>query len=286
MNKKARVAAITVFSNISLTLLKLLVGLLSGSVSILSEAIHSAIDLLASIIAFFAVQLSNKKPDIKHPYGHGKYENISAVLEGLLILIAAVWIIYEAVHKLINPEEITSYGLASGIMFFAAITNFFVSRMLYKVAKETNSIALEADALHLKTDIYTSLGVGLGIVLIWISGLLILDPLFAIIVALLIVREAFKLIQRAFDPLLDAGVGNKEFESINALIKSELPSGINFSNLRIRQNGALYILDFILEVPPKMSVEQAHNICDNLELSIREIYSEADIKIHVEPKKD
>lgn len=286
MDKKARVAGISILSNISLTLLKLLVGLLSGSVSILSEAIHSAMDLLASIIAFFAVRLSAKEPDNKHPYGHGKYENISGVLEGLLILIAAIWIIYEAVHKLIHPEEMTSFGLAIGVMLFSAVTNFFVSRRLYKVAKETNSIALEADALHLKTDVYTSLGVGLGILLIWITGLSIFDPLFAIAVALLIIKEAFQLIKRAFNPLIDAGIDLKELEKLSTLIESELPSDTNYANLRARQNGPVYIIDFILKVPPKMSVQDAHKICDKLESSIRNVYSDVDIKIHVEPEEN
>lgn len=286
MDKKARVAGISILSNVSLTFLKLLVGVLSGSVSIISEAIHSAMDLLASIIAFFAVRLSAKKPDSKHPYGHGKYENISGVLEGILILIAAIWIIYEAVQKLMQPEEMTSFGLAAGVMFFSAITNFFVSRRLYIVAKETNSIALEADALHLKTDIYTSLGVGLGILLIWLTGLSIFDPLFAIAVAFLIIKEAFQLIQKAFNPLLDAGIELKELKNLSTLIETGLPSETNYSDLRARQNGALYIIDFVLKVPPQMSVHDAHKICDNLESSIREAYFDVDIKIHIEPKED
>lgn len=286
MDKKARVAGISILSNISLTLLKLFVGLVSGSVSILSEAIHSAMDLLASIIAFIAVKLSAKEPDNKHPYGHGKYENISGVLEGLLILIAAIWIIYEAIHKLLQPEEVTSFGLAIGVMAFSAIVNFFVSRRLYKVAKETNSIALEADALHLKTDVYTSLGVGLGILLIWITGLSIFDPLFAIAVAFLIIKEAFQLIQRAFNPLIDAGIDLKEQEKLSALIESELPADTNYTNLRARQNGPVYIIDFVLKVPPEMSVQDAHKICDKLESSIRNTYSDVDIKIHVEPDEN
>ncbi|MDA3906659.1 MAG: cation diffusion facilitator family transporter [Bacteroidales bacterium] len=286
MDKKARIAAISIFSNSLLTLLKLIVGLLSGSVSILSEAIHSAMDLLASVIAFIAVRISAKEPDIKHPYGHGKYENISGVLEGLLIFIAAIWIIYEAIHKLIKPEEISSFGLAMGVMLFSAVINFFVSRQLYKVAKETNSIALEADALHLKTDVYTSLGVSLGILLIWLTGITIFDPIFAIAVALLIIKEAYQLIQKAFNPLIDAGIDSMEYNKLNAFIKSELPPETCIINLRSRQNGSLYIIDFVLKVPPQMSVRDAHNICDKLELSLRKIYIEVDINIHVEPKNE
>jgi len=271
MNKKARVAGISILSNIFLTLLKLIVGLLSGSVSILSEAIHSAMDLLASVIAFFAVRISAKEADNRHPYGHGKFENISGVLEGVLIFIAAIWIIYEAVQKLTHPAEISSIGLAMGVMFFSAILNFFVSRQLYKVAKETNSIALEADALHLKTDVYTSLAVGVGILLIWVTGISIFDPIFAIAVALLIIKEAYQLVRKAFNPLLDTQIDSEEYNKLSTLISSELPTETSFSELRARQNGALYILDFILKVPPQMSVLDAHKICDSIELSIKKV---------------
>lgn len=286
MDKKARVAGISVSSNITLTLLKLTIGLLSGSVSILSEAIHSAMDLLASLIAYAAVRISAQKPDNKHPYGHGKFENISGVMEGLLIFVAAIWIIFEAVQKLVHPKQIESFGLAAGVMFFSATLNFFVSRQLYKVSKETNSIALEADALHLKTDVFTSLGVGLGILLIWITGISIFDPIFAIAVAMLILKESYLLIQKAFNPLLDATIDNHELGKIISLIDKVLPSETVYSNLRVRLNGAVYILDFILKVPPQMTVQDAHTICDGLELSIRQAYPEADIKIHVEPKQD
>ncbi len=286
MDKKTHIAGISVISNTILTLLKFFVGLISGSVSILSESIHSAIDLIASLIAFIAVRISSKEPDSKHPYGHGKFENISGVLEGALIFVAALWIIYEGVDKLIHPEPMTSLGLAAGVMFFSATLNFFVSRQLYRVAKETNSIALEADALHLKTDVYTSLGVGVGIVIIWITDLHIFDALIAILVALFIIKEAFQLIKKAFNPLLDAVIENSEFEKLNELIQNKLPPHTYINNLRARQNGAKYIIDFILNVPPLMTVLQAHDICDDLECFLRATYTEIDINIHVEPIED
>lgn len=283
MKEKAKAASVSIFSNVLLTLIKLFAGLFSGSVSILSEAIHSAMDLVASFIAFFAVRISSKEPDTNHPYGHGKYENVSGVLEGILILIAALWIIYEAILKLLNPSEMTSFGLAIGVMFFSAIVNFFVSSYLYKASKKTNSIALEADALHLKTDVYTSAGVGLGLITIWLTDIYIFDPIFAILVALLILKEAFQLIKKAYNPLLDAGIELKEFENLKRLITSQLPKGTYITNLRARENGSLYVLDFILRVPPLMTVMAAHDICDELEIRIREKYSEVDIKIHIEP---
>ena len=190
MKVKVRIARLSVISNTVLIIMKLAVGLISGSVSIISEAIHSTMDLLAAIIAFFTVRVSDTPPDAKHPYGHGKYENISGVIEAILIFIAAVWIVFEAIKKIIHPGEIESIGFGSLVMFISAIINTLVSRQLYKVARKTNSLALEADALHLKTDVITSLGVGLGLLLIWITGLTYLDPVVAILVALLIFWES------------------------------------------------------------------------------------------------
>ncbi len=285
MDKKATAAGISVFSNILLTLLKLGVGLSSGAVSILSEAIHSAMDLLASLISFFAVRIASKAPDNKHPYGHGKFENVAGVVEGLLILVAAAWIISEAINKIIHPHSIEALGWAAGVMFFSAVVNFFVSKRLYKVAKETQSIALEADALHLKTDIYTSIGIGIGMAVVYFSGWTIFDPVFAILVALFIIKEGIVLIKKAFSPLLDTEISKNEKEKFNLLIENSLPSETYFEALRIRQNGAIFILDFILKVPPQMSVQEAHNICDQIEKSILDIYRDADIQIHIEPIK-
>ncbi len=188
MDKKINTARLSVISNSVLIVLKLLAGSLSGSVSIISEAIHSFLDLLASIIAYFAVKLSRKRPDKNHPYGHGKVENVSGIIEALLILIAAIWIIYEAIDKINVENKVEYYWLGIIIMLISAVVNFFVSRRLYKVAKETDSIALEADALHLKTDVYTSLGVAIALIFIWFTGFQLLDPIIAIIIALIILK--------------------------------------------------------------------------------------------------
>ncbi|HYW95165.1 MAG TPA: cation diffusion facilitator family transporter, partial [Bacteroidales bacterium] len=170
MDIKARVASLSVLSNSVLIAMKVTAGTLSGSVSIISEAIHSSMDLVAAIIAFFSVRASGKPPDKEHPYGHGKYENISGVIEAGLIFIAAGWIIYEAVKKLSGEQYVESLGIGSLVMLISAGVNAIVSSRLYNVAKKTDSIALEADALHLKTDVYTSLGVAGGLMLIWITG--------------------------------------------------------------------------------------------------------------------
>ncbi|OYT15445.1 MAG: cation-efflux pump [Bacteroidetes bacterium 4572_77] len=285
--RKIKAARLSIFSNLFLIGIKLIIGILTASVSILSEAIHSGIDLIASAIAYLAVKISSKLPDEKHPYGHGKFENISGVIEGLLIFVAAIWIIYEAIHKLIAPSEIKHLPYAAAVMFLSAIINFFVSKYLYKVAKETDSIALEADALHLRTDVYSSLGVGLGILFIWISGWHIFDPVFAIIVALFIMHESFGLVKRAISPLLDEQVSEKELNDLEQSINDYCQKNqLRYKYLRSRRSGSAHFIDFTLRVNPQMSVQASHEKCDALEAVIKKRYLESDISIHVEPCAD
>lgn len=256
---------------------------MSGSVSIISEAIHSFMDLLAAIIAFFSVKVSDKAPDEEHPYGHGKYENISGVIEGALIFIAAGWIIYEAIEKIKSQEPVKEMEIGSIVMFISAIVNFLVSRRLYKVAKETDSIALEADALHLKVDVYTSLGVAVGLGLIWITGYHILDPIVAILVAMLILRESFILLKNAYSPLLDVKLPDNEIEIIKKSIEFKSMGYGSFHQLRTRKAGHLKYVDLHLELPQNLSVQQAHDICDSIEKEIESKIPNIEVHIHVEP---
>lgn len=286
MDIKIKTARLSIFSNIFLIIIKVFAGLMSGSVSIISEAIHSGIDLIASAIAFFAVKISSKAPDKRHPYGHGKFENISGVVEGLLIFIAAFWIIYEAVHKIIHPTEVKFFILAGSVMLISATVNFFVSRRLYKVAKDTDSIALEADALHLKTDVYSSLGVAAGMLFIWLTGWSIFDPIFAIIVALFIMKESYDLVSNAFSPLLDSQVDEEEYaELYEEILELTTVKNVKFKRLRSRRSGPSHMIDFILLVDPNMTVKDSHEICDSIEDKIQKLYTESDISIHVEPLK-
>jgi cation diffusion facilitator family transporter len=287
-NKKVLTARLSIISNSSLILLKALVGFLTGSVSIISEAIHSTMDLLASVITYFSVKISDRKPDEEHPYGHGKFENISGVLEALLIFIAAAWIIYEAIQKIIVHEKIEQIEWGFIVMLIAAIINFIVSRNLYKVAKEYDSIALEADALHLKVDVYTSLGVAIGLLLIWITGYYFLDPIVAILVALLIIRESFILLKTAYAPLLDTKLPDEDIEIIKKAIESKNIGNISFHQLRTRKAGHLKYVDLHLEVPQEYSVMESHDICDAIEKDIESKIKNIEVSIHVEPrnKKD
>ena len=280
MNEKVRTARLSIISNCSLIIMKLLAGIFSGSVSIISEAIHSGMDLLASVIAFLSVKKSDTPPDREHPYGHGKVENISGVIEAILIFIAAGWIIFEAIHKIIKPEPIENIEVGAAVMAVSAFINFLVSRKLYKVAKKTDSIALEADALHLKTDVYTSIGVAFGLMLIWITGWKFLDPIVAISVAMLILKESYSLLQNAYSPLLDTSLSTDENNLIGDVITHK---GLSYHDLRSRKSGQYKFADVHLELPENMVLKDVHRICDEIEAEIKNKISNIEIQIHVEP---
>lgn len=280
MNKKTRIARLSIVSNSFLIIIKLIVGLLSGSVSIISEAIHSSMDLLAAIIAFFAVKISDTPADKEHPYGHGKYENVSGVIEAILIIIASFWIIIEAVRKIFDHSEIESIGFGFVVMFISAAVNFIVSRKLYKVAKATESIALEADALHLKTDVYTSAGVGIGLLLIWLTGATFLDPVVALLVAVFILFEAFQLLRNAYFPLVDTAMAENEIQIIQDAFKEK---SLCFHDLKTRKAGHYRFAELHLEMSHDLSLRQVHDVCDEIETELKSKIKHFQISIHVEP---
>ena len=289
MSEKTKIARLSIFSNSLLILLKLLTGIISGSVSIISEAIHSFMDLLAAVIAFFSVRISDTPADERHPYGHGKFENISGVIEAFLIFVAALWIIYEAVLKFFHPRKIESIEWGIMVMIISALVNIFVSRRLYKVAKRTESIALEADAIHLKMDVYTSAGVATGLLLMWVGSFFIhskllyyLDPLIAVLVAILILKESYLLFTKAYSPLLDVSLSQEEIGSIRSLIDKHCLSNISYHGLRTRKAGNFKYIDFHLNLSADMHVREAHDLCDTIENDIKRAFKNSEVTIHVE----
>ena len=196
-------------------MLKFIVGFATGAVSIISEALHSLNDLIASLIARYSLGQSSKPPDEKHRYGHGKIEDVSALIEGMLILFAVIFILYEAIRRIISGKfEIELIDMGIAIMLISAVTNFFVSQYLHSTAKKTNSPALEADALHLRTDVYTALGVFLGLIIVKFTEILILDSIIAIAVAIIIIRAALKMILKSGKNLMDIKLPKTEEDKI------------------------------------------------------------------------
>jgi cation diffusion facilitator family transporter len=260
------------------------VGSIIGSVSVISEAIHSANDLLASFIALWAVRKSAQPPDQEHPYGHGKVENIAGTIEAVLIFIAAVFIISESIEKIRQGGEILEPGWGMLVMAVSAGLNFMVSSYLLKVGKEQDSVALEADGVHLRTDVYTSLGVMAGLGLIQLSGYWILDPIIAILVALLIVKAAFDLLQKAFLPLLDTAADAETMDTVTEVLEDLKGEFIEYHDLRSRKAGRDVHIDMHLVVQAQMSIEEAHDLCDTIESRIQERLNYSHVLIHVEPE--
>jgi cation diffusion facilitator family transporter len=281
MNPKVKVARLSIASNSFLIIMKLIVGIISGSVSIISEAIHSFMDLLAALIAFFSVRVSDNPPDSRHPYGHGKVENISGVIEALLIFLAAALIVTEAVKKLAGkPYDLEILWVGSLVMVISSVINSLVSHKLYITARETKSIALEADALHLKTDVYTSLGVAAGLGLIAITGIKWLDPVVAILVACLIIYESYSLLKRAFSPLLDTAWDDDEIRVLEGKLRD---MKVNYHDLRTRIAGNYRFIDLHVVIPENESVGDAHKYCDMIEDELSKCYDKLSVTSHVEP---
>lgn len=283
MNTKAKAAFFSIISNTGLIILKLIAGILTGSVSILSEAIHSGMDLAASFIAFFSVNISSKPPDKEHPYGHGKIENISGFLEGVLIFVAAGLIISEATEKILNPQPIIKTEIAIAVMLVSTSANIIVSSYLYRVAKAEESVALEADALHLKTDVYTSAGVCISLILIKFTGLVFLDPIAAIIIALLIIKEAWNLCCKAFRPLLDSKLPENEEALIIGVLEKYEEKISGYHNLKTRRSGSERYAEFHLEVEPSISIKEYQQISLCIQKDICELLKNITVTIHVEP---
>jgi cation diffusion facilitator family transporter len=286
MVNSSKIAFLSVLSNSTVVILKIIVGLFTGSVAILSEAIHSLLDLLASFIAFISVRISNKPADKEHPYGHGKVENISGTIETLLIFVAGIWIIYECINKIITPTPIKLPVLGILVMLFGALINFVVSRIVYRTAKNTNSVAMKSNALHLLTDVYTSLGVALSLLIVHLTGWYVLDPIIGIILACYIMMEAFKLMKETFPPLMDARLTKEEEEQIIQIIESFKDEYIEYHDFRTRRSGAEEYIDFHLVVASNKSIETVHDLCDRIEEKINKLFHQANILIHLEPENE
>jgi cation diffusion facilitator family transporter len=290
--RKSAAAWVSVGSNITLVVAKLLVGLLIGSVSILSEAIHSGVDLLAAIIALVAVKTSSRPADDAHPFGHGKAENISGTVEALLIFFAAAWIIYEAARKFLHPGVIEAgkWGWGAALMFLSAGVNIVVSRMLFRVGRVTHSVALEADAWHLRTDVWTSAGVMAALSAIWLGEAFFpsvnldwLDPVAAIFVATLILRAAWDLTMKAGRDLMDEKLPAEEEAWIRDLIRGLAPTVLGFHRLRTRKAGPNRFIEFHAFVDGSMSVERAHELSHDVARKVEGHFPGSQVTIHIEP---
>lgn len=283
---KTRAAQLSIFSNTVLIVIKLVVGIMMSSVSVISEAVHSGIDLIAAIIAWYAVKESGKPADTEHNFGHGKIENVAGTIEAVLIFGAALYIIWEAVHKLIaGTVEIENLGIGVAVMGISALANYLVSRHLLNVAIKTDSVALEADAMHLRTDVYTSVGVLAGLAAIKLTGITMLDPLVAIAVACLILKAAYDLTKNAFFHILDIKLPDDEEAVIHEVLHDHANQFLEYHKLRTRKSGHIRHIDMHLVVPKLMTVEMGHNLCHQITEIIEKRLNHSHILVHIEPCK-
>lgn len=283
MNDKLKVARLSVVSGVLLTVTKLIAGLNMNSISVISEAIHSGLDLVAALIAWTAVWLSGQPADERHHYGHGKFENIAAIIEALLIAGAGALIILQAVPKLKEDAEIHSLGLGAAVMGLSAAVNFVVSAIIMRTARKTESPALAADGWHLRTDVYTSFGVLSGIIAIRLTGLAILDPLIALGVSLLIFKAAFDLLRESLGSILDVRLSETEVRLIQEVIEQHAGQFVEFHNLRTRRAGSERYVDLHLVVPRRRPIGLVHELCEQIEEDMTKSFSAIQVLIHTEP---
>lgn len=281
--EKVKAARLSILSNASLVVGKVVVGLSINSVSVLAEAIHSTIDLLAAVIAFFSVREASKPADEDHPFGHGKYENVSGVVEALLIFVAAGWIIYEATRRLFDGGVVTNALPGLIVMGLSAGINWFVSAYLMRTAEATDSVALRADAMHLRTDVYSSLGVFGSLLVISLTGIQTLDPIVAMGVALLILKAAWELTRDSLLPLLDVSLPPAEQKTIRNVLARFEDRYLEVHTVRSRKSGAERHVDLNLVLPRAAQLSDAHILCDEIEAAMKEALPNSTILIHVEP---
>ncbi len=279
----AGAARLSVYSNVSLLVLKLAVGFMMGSVAVLSEAIHSGMDLVAALFANYSIRRAGKPADRDHRFGHGKFENVSGTVEAMLIALAAAIILFEAGKKLLFGGTLDYLGPGIAVMGVSSVANFLISRRLMYVAKKAESIALEADAYHLSTDVLTSVGVFAGLVLIQLTGNAIFDPLLAIVVAVLILKASYDLTRRSLSGLMDSKLSDEEEEIIRSTISEHYPQFAGYHDLRTRMSGAERFVDLHLVVPRYQKVSDAHDFCDHIESDLKAKIPNLSLLIHMEP---
>ena len=282
--QKKFAAGLSITSNAVIILLKIIAGILSGSISIISEAIHSFSDFLASVLTFFAVTRSSEPADKEHQFGHGKYEDMSGFIEGGLIILAGLYIIYESFKKLIwgyNLEFNSMLGIY--VMAFAVVANFMVSSYLFYVAKKADSVSLYADAEHLRTDIFSSLGVLIGLILIKITGIVILDPVIAIIVAIIIIRAGYSISKETLNNLLDGSLPKEDMKKIESILDNNI-SIKGYKDLKTRKVGQCKDIEITIFFEPNLTIAQCHKICDEIEAEFAKSFSNMTIIIHPEPE--
>lgn len=282
---KSGAAALSIASNAVLIAIKLAAGAITGSIAILTEAIHSLIDLVASVVAFVSVRKAGEPADEDHPYGHEKVESLAATIEGMLILVGAGIIIYEATHRLVVGAEVDALWIGIAVMGFSVVANLIVSTILSRQARAHESLALEGDAAHLRTDALTSAGVLVGLALVEVTGVVAFDSITALVVASAIVVAGLRIIRRSSGVLVDEALPDEEMDRIEAAIAAARTHEVaGYHKLRARRAGSRRYIDLHVQYRSGTSLERAHELAHQMRDEIEADIRRAEVLIHVEPE--
>ncbi len=281
-----RYAWLSIAAALATILLKGVAWKLTGSVGLLSDAIESFVNLAGALMALWMITVAERPADDNHAYGHGKAEYFSSAFEGFLILLAAISIGYAAIDRLMNPQPIEAVGIGLLVSVVASVVNFATARTLMSVGRKHNSITLEADAHHLMTDVWTSVGVISGVGLVWFSGWLWLDPVIALLVAANIVWTGWQLLHRSAGGLMDVSLPEADLIAIKTTLDGYRRQGLDFHALRTRQAGARCFVTLHVLVPGGWTVQLGHDWCERIEADIRRAIPQAHVTTHLEPQED
>jgi len=281
-----RYAWLSIAAAVATISMKATAYILTGSVGLLSDALESFVNLVAAIVALFALRMVSRPVDDEFTFGYSKVEYISSGFEGGMILLAAAGIILTALPRLIHPQELEQLGIGLAISVLASLINLGVALILMRAAKHYNSITLEADSRHLMTDVWTTAGVLVGIALVWLTGFIRLDPIIALLVAANILFTGYRLLVRSGRGLLDVALEPQELNSVTAILNEYKPKGVSYHALRSRQAAARKFLVVHLLVPGMWSVKQGHQLAEQIENRVRAAIPGANIATHVEPAED
>lgn len=281
---KVRAAYLAIGVSLFLVFFKVTVGLYTNSISIISDAIHSSMDVIASSITLMAISLAKKPADECYNYGHGKYEDLAAVLQSILILIVSITIITQASFRIINHNYITETLPGIVVMIVSITLHSITVLVMLKYAKKESSVALKANALHLLTDVITSVGVIIGLIIIHFTGLKFIDPIVAIVVAIIIIKTGFDIGKESIEQLLDKSLSNEEMEIINGAFEKHRPPVLEFHHLRTRRVGITKHIDVHLVLPNEYSLMDAHELSSSIEKEIHLKVKNVRTTIHLEPE--
>lgn len=269
-----------------LILMKVIASIITGSIGIRADAVHSTLDLVAAVIALIGIKVSAKPADERHPYGHGKAENISAVLVAGLIFIAAGTIVYEAVKRLIVGVSLELIPVGIYVTTAAIAINLLISWYVLRVSRRTDSLALEASARHMFTDVLSSVAVLIGLIMVQLTGLSILDSIVALGVAVIITKSAYGILRKSFGGLIDVKLPEDEENIIRSAVMEHIGELVEYHQLRTRKAGDQRYIDLHIVMPKNISLEDAHRMCDHLEQDIKSKLRHASVTIHAEPYGD